>query len=101
MARYFRDGAAPSPAINRDRRRDRATDELIGLCKGLLADGHLQDVEAKFLVDWLQAHAEFSGEYPFSALIDRVEHALANGVVDIDEEHDLVDAMLKLSGNQH
>ena len=60
IGRYFRMGAAPSPAINRDRRRDCATDELIDLCRGLLADGHLDTSEARFLVDWLQAHSEFA-----------------------------------------
>lgn len=97
--RIFRNGVAPSPAINRERRRDRATDELIGLCKGLLADGHLQDVEAKFLVDWLRAHAEFAAEYPFNSLIEKIEHALLHGVLDHDEEKDIVDVMLRLSGN--
>ena len=97
--RIFRDGAAPSPAINRERRRDRATDELIGLCKGMLADGHLQDVEAKFLVDWLHAHSEFSAEYPFNTLVDKIEHALLHGVLDHEEEKDIVDVMLRLSGN--
>ena len=97
--RIFRDGAAPSPAINRGHRRDRATDELIGLCKGMLADGHLQDIEARFLVDWLHAHSEFSAEYPFNALIDKIEHALHHGVLDHEEEKDIVDVMLRLSGN--
>jgi len=97
--RIFRDGTAPSPAINIERRRDRATDELIGLCKGMLADGHLQDVEAKFLIDWLHAHAEFATEYPFNSLIEKIEHALLHGVLDHEEEKDIVDVMLRLSGN--
>jgi NAD-dependent DNA ligase len=98
-SRIFRDSGAPSSAINRKRRRDRATDELIGLCKGLLADGHLQDVEAKFLVDWLHSHSEFAAEYPFNTLVDKIEHALLHGVLDHEEEKDIVDVMLRLSGN--
>jgi|SRR5579863_8263978 len=100
-SRIFRDVQAPPRAITYSRRRERATDELTGLCKGLLADGILQDSEARFLIDWLRAHSEFEDEYPFNILIAKIEDALIHGVLDQDEEKDLIDLMLKVAGNPH
>ena len=35
---------------------ERQVDELIGMCKGILADGVLNAEEAQFLADWLETN---------------------------------------------
>ena len=40
--------------ITKGRRKDRAVDELVGICRGLLADGHVNLQEAQFLREWIE-----------------------------------------------
>lgn len=94
------DGQAPHPSITHGRRKDRAVDELIGLCRGLLADGALHREEAEFLMMWLRGNAEFAYVYPFSVLYQRLADALSDGVLDSDEERDLIDLCLRMTGNE-
>ena len=89
---------APSPAITFRRRLDRSVDELIGLCRGILADGEINQSEAEFLLDWLHRHREFCGSFPFSVLYGRVESALSDGVLDAEEQKDLLEKLHSVVG---
>ena len=100
LLRREADGQAPHPAFTHGRRKDRAVDELIGLCRGLLADGALHSGEAQFLMAWLQGNAQFSNAYPFNVLYQRLADALSDGVLDSDEERDLIDLCLRITGNE-
>lgn len=91
---------APRAHITAARRQDRAVDELIGVCRGILADGVLNSTEAAFLLHWLERHREFAESFPFNALYPRVHDALADGVLDLDEEHDLLGALLSAVGGE-
>lgn len=44
-------GQTVNPRINHARLADCAIDEQIGICKGVLADGIVDDGEAKFLLN--------------------------------------------------
>jgi hypothetical protein len=92
--------AAPSASITSRARRDRGTDELLGLCRGILADGGVNQSEAAFLLDWLERHREFLGTYPFDVLYRRVSDSLADGVLDLDEERDLLEALVRAVGGE-
>ncbi|MCD7096969.1 BRCT domain-containing protein [Stenotrophomonas sp. MMGLT7] len=100
---FFRsdNGAAPAPGITHGRRKDRTTDELIGLVRGLLADGMVVQQEAQFLARWLEDKREFLGSYPFDILYSRLSDALVDGVLDEDESNDLADLFLRLSSNEN
>ncbi|MDP2358612.1 MAG: hypothetical protein Q8M31_21515 [Beijerinckiaceae bacterium] len=50
--------------FNRARLDDRLVNELIGLARGLLADGEVNEAEAKYLLAWLAANHEVSGNSP-------------------------------------
>lgn len=91
---------APSPQMTYHRRRDRGVDELIGICRGFLADGAIVKQEADFLLDWVERHAEFRDEFPFNVLYQRLHDALSDGVLDSDEEADLLDCIVKLVGGE-
>lgn len=94
----FRD-EAPNARMTYRRRLDRTTDELIGLCRGLVADGEVNKQEVLYLEGWLRSNREFRSEYPFSALFERVRDALEDGVIDPDEERDLLAAIHGLAGD--
>lgn len=91
---------APSGAITLDRRQDRATDELVGLCRGLLADGHVCEQEATFLLNWIERNSEFVDEYPFNRLYSTLSTILADGRIDPDESADLHDTLIRFVGGE-
>lgn len=93
-------GEAPSASMTVSWRHDRAVDELIGVCRGILADGALNSTEAGFLLHWLERHREFADSFPFNVLYPRVHDALADGVLDMDEERDLLEALLSVVGGE-
>ena len=79
--------------LNRHRRQTRTADELIGLCRGLLADGEVNAAEAKFLVDWIARNRDLHDDPMVAALYRRVDDALSDGVLDASEEADLLTAL--------
>jgi len=93
---------APSPLVAEKARRDRSTDELLGLCRGILADGNgnVNLSEAKFLLYWLERHHEFLSVFPFDSLYRRVGDALCDGVLDGDEERDLLECLVQTVGGE-
>lgn len=90
---------APHGRITHNRRRDRTVDELIGLCRGLIADGEVNQQEVLFLEQWLHANREFRDVYPFDVLFQRVADALEDGVIDPDEERDILAAIHGIAAN--
>src|SRR5881394_940824 len=51
---------------------DRQIDELIGLCKGVIADGVLNQQEAEFLRDWLKSNRAAAKRWPGDVIYDRI-----------------------------
>lgn len=94
----FRIGA-PSPGITYQRRLRRSIDELVGLCRGVVADGDVNRAEVDFLQRWLVSNRDFVHEYPFRDLYALIENALVDGVIDSEEERDILAAVHGLAGN--
>lgn len=94
----FRIGA-PAAGMTYARRLNRSVDELVGLCRGLLADGGVSREEVDYLQRWLACNREFAKEYPFRELYALLETALVDGVMDADEERDILAAVHQLAGN--
>lgn len=92
------DGQPLAQGFNWGRRLDRGMDELIGIARGVLADGYLVQPEAEFLLRWLDANEpvrrDFFGDRLYQTLCD----ILSDGVVDADEEDALVDLLLRFTG---
>ena len=65
---------------------ERQIDELIGIAKGVIADGHVCMPEAEFLVQWMETNRAASGLWPATVLYPRVTAALADSRIDGDEE---------------
>jgi len=79
--------------VNSDRLQSRQIDELIGLARGLIADGTIVPAEVEFLERWLLTNMSISQQPLISTLYDRVRAILADGVVDQDECQDLFAAL--------
>ncbi len=90
----------PSTTQNRTRRLDRNTDELIGICRGVLADGSINVSEVAFLKDWVERHQEFAHAYIFNVLFHRIADALTDGVMSSDEERDLLALLQGVVGGE-
>lgn len=89
---------APNAAITHRRRFDRSVDELIGICRGILADGLVVQQEAEFLLSWIEGNKEFVSYYPYNALYPRLADMLSDGVLDEEEEGELLKMLLDFQG---
>lgn len=67
----------------------RRLQELIGLCRGLIADGKITTAEVKFLSDWLRDAGVIS-EWPASEIADLIERITADGHVSKEEKSELL-----------
>lgn len=79
----------------------RQIDELIGLVKGVLADGAICQGEIEFLLMWMNSNRDVKDEWPARALYPRIAEALADGHVDPNEESEIMSLLLAVvGGNQ-
>ncbi len=91
----------PSNAnFNRARRAERDLSEMLGLAKGVLADGVVTDDEAKRLRDWRQEHPDAVEQWPVNILADRLQRIFADGVVDETERRDLAELLQSIVGGK-
>lgn len=83
----------------RDRLRKRWTDTLIGISKGIIADGVVNQAEAEFLLNWLQVSETYVVESPLvDELYVRVLTSLEGGFLDDDEKTELLHALRVFAG---
>lgn len=85
-------------AFNAKRIKDRGVDELLGLCKGLIADGAVNEAEASFLLEWLDANKCVATTWPGNVLYPRIYDFLRDGVLDAQEQAELFDLLTKATG---
>lgn len=83
--------------VSGDRISSRQIDELIGIAKGIAADGKIQTSEVEFLQNWLAANLHISDSPVIKTLYRRISEILADGVVDDDEKQELWDTLEKFS----
>lgn len=86
-------------AFNAQRIADRDTDELIGLCRGLMADGIVTQDEVEFLQQWVARTGSVRSQYPGNLIHARLCEYLEDGVLDADEKRELFDFMAQLTGH--
>jgi NAD-dependent DNA ligase len=68
--------------FNRNKIADRQIDTLIGLSKGMLIDGKVDQAEAEYLLNWLAQSRQASDSPIILNLLSRVNDMLADGVLD-------------------
>ncbi len=84
--------------FNRNKIDDRQVDTLIGLSKGLTADGKVNQAEAEFLLNWLAQNQQTSDNPIILNLLNKVELMLEDGILDSDESKELFSILHKITG---
>lgn len=85
--------------FNRKNIQDRQIDTLIGLSKGLVADGKVDQGEAEFLLSWLIQNRQASDNPIIINLLDKVGSMLEDGILDPEESSELLGLLRALSGD--
>lgn len=84
--------------FNRARRTERDLSEMLGLAKGMLADGTVNADEASYLREWGERHPEALGRWPLSLIFTRLQQFFADGRIDDSERADLQNLLAHLIG---
>lgn len=84
--------------FNKKNIEDRQVDTLIGLSKGLIADGSVNQSEAEFLLTWLIQNQNNSDNPIIDNLLQKVAVMLEDGVLDSDESEELKNILQSISG---
>lgn len=79
---------------------DRKIDELIGICRGIIADNTTNMQEAQFLLKWIESNYQVAEHYPFNVLYKRVFEMLKDGALDDEEQKELLATMAELTGGE-
>ena len=79
--------------FGRERISSRQIDELIGLSRGLCADGVLNHAEVEFLEKWLAANAPIVANPVIATLYRRISDVLRDGTADDDECGELFETL--------
>ncbi len=85
-------------AFNRARSTERDVSELLGLAKGVLADGHVSEIEAHVVRTWVESHAAIAETWPITCLAQRLDAIYSDGRVEEDERIELQDLLKALVG---
>jgi NAD-dependent DNA ligase len=83
--------------IGTDRITSRQIDELVGLARGISADGTINQSEVAFLQKWLAANMAISDQPMIGKLYTRINDILADGIADAEECADLLDTLNSFS----
>lgn len=84
--------------FNRKSINDRQIDTLIGLSKGVLADGILNRAEAEFLQVWLVQNRTATENPIILNLLEKVDSMFKDGVLDDEESAELMTLLRGISG---
>jgi len=89
----------PRSNLNAKARADRVIDELLGISKGIIADGIVTEAEACFLKQWIEQNPEAVLQFPGKHLAERLARIFADGKVTPDEQRELYELLSQLTGN--
>lgn len=81
------------------RQLDKGIEQLFGLVIGMIADGHLNDLEVKFLNTWLTEHADVASVWPGNVVAKLVGEILIDGMISEDEHARLLKMLTDLTGS--
>jgi len=84
--------------FNRKDIQDRQIDTLIGLSKGLSADGKIDQTEAEFLLSWLIQAKQSTTNPIIENLLNKVSVMLEDGILDAEESAELLAILRTITG---
>lgn len=85
-------------ARNAGRVQDRLIDELIGICRGVIADGIVDEKEAIFIGQWIENHRDIAAKWPVNVLYARLTEMLKDGALSPDEQRQLLETLRDITG---
>ena len=85
--------------FNRTNIQDRQIDTLIGLSKGITANGQVDQAEAEFLQTWLVQNCQSNNPIVLN-LLHKVSEILDDGILDEDESSELLAILHAISGEK-
>lgn len=85
--------------FSEERLDDRQVTELIGIARGILADGKLVDAEIEFLQKWLTSQQGVSHNSVIAILVRRLDEVLKDNIVTEEERADLLETLQKLTSS--
>ena len=88
------------PAINARMRRDRDLQFFLGIAKGVLMDGRVDDYEVQTLLEWCDAHPEVMSRWPANKVHRCLRDVLADGKIDPSEREEIHAVLSSLSGQR-
>jgi hypothetical protein len=98
-ARWWSAVAMPRERSRNSRRiQDRLIDELIGISRGVIADGVVAESEAIFIGRWIETHREVANRWPVNVLYARITELLKDGKLAVDEQHELLRTLREITG---
>lgn len=71
----------------------KATEHLLGICAGIIADARIDPAEIHFLKTWLNDNAFLRDEWPGRAIAARIDSVLDDGMITSAECTDLLDTL--------
>lgn len=75
----------------------KATEHLLGICSGLIADSAINPSEIHFLRTWLNEHEEVTDEWPGRTIAQRITAILDDGFITADECNDLLHTLREIT----
>jgi NAD-dependent DNA ligase len=84
---------------NLENNTSKAIDQLSGICSGILADGQVNDAEARFFADYVRKFAAWEPVWPFTDILERVNRIFSDGHCDEEEREELKAVMEELCGH--
>lgn len=99
MPTWLDDHGQPHPFLRIAQNVDRSVDELIGLCKGIAADGRVNQEEADYLCHWLEANRHVQ-VWPANILRARVAEYLEDGHLDEDEKAGMFELLAQVAAKR-
>lgn len=66
----------------------KSLDQLVGVCRGILADQRITTQEVYYLSEWLQ-DSGITSQWPASEIAEKLEKILEDGVVTMEEKREL------------
>lgn len=76
----------------------RLIDELMGISRGVIADGIVDEQEAIFIGQWIEQHREVSDKWPVNILYTHFVEMLKDGVLSKDEQKELMATLRDITG---
>ncbi|MCG3706408.1 BRCT domain-containing protein [Aliarcobacter butzleri] len=82
--------------------KDRNIDELIGISRGIIADGIINTKEGNFLLDWIKKHFDVYdlNTYPVNTIYDRLSRILEDGFINDEESKEFSELLASFTGDK-